>query len=231
MICPNCGYNAKDTDRFCVKCATRLVPIEAAPVVEQAKAAAAAAEDSIDSIDNAVEDKIDTAVNAAEQAVNNAEARAVESINEAASAAEHAAEEAKANAEAVFNQEPAKPFEPPIPTALPTAPKPAAEQVKPVIEAAQPAECSRLCKPLTTWGFIWRILLFCIPIFNMIPLFVMAFASGINKNSRSFARAVLILMLVLFALAACGIIYALAAFGTDAITNYINNLWNAIIGM
>ncbi|MBR5948440.1 MAG: zinc-ribbon domain-containing protein [Clostridia bacterium] len=52
------------------------------------------------------------------------------------------------------------------------------------------------CRPLSTWGFIWRTLLFCIPVVNLIFLFVFAFADGINENSRSYARSWLILMLV-----------------------------------
>lgn len=47
-------------------------------------------------------------------------------------------------------------------------------------------------KPLSTWSFIWRKLLFMIPIVNIVVLFVFAFAEGINKNSRSYARAALI---------------------------------------
>lgn len=52
------------------------------------------------------------------------------------------------------------------------------------------------CRPLSTWGFTWRTLLFCIPVVNLIFLFVFAFADGINENSRSYARSWLILLLV-----------------------------------
>lgn len=37
-------------------------------------------------------------------------------------------------------------------------------------------------KPLSTWSFIWRKLLFMIPIVNIVVLFVFAFAEGINKT-------------------------------------------------
>lgn len=52
------------------------------------------------------------------------------------------------------------------------------------------------CKPLSTWGFIWRSIVFCIPVIGLIVMFVMAFAKGINENSRSFARCCLIFLLI-----------------------------------
>lgn len=59
-------------------------------------------------------------------------------------------------------------------------------------------------KPLSVWGYLWRMFLFAIPVLGLIPMFVLAFADGINKNSRNFSRAVLICLLILFVIAIAG---------------------------
>lgn len=84
-------------------------------------------------------------------------------------------------------------------------------------------------KPLSTWSFIWRKLLFMIPIVNIIVLFVFAFAEGINKNSRSYARAALIGLLtaaVLFAAAA-----VLCYLYTDEIIGWVRSLVEKLMSM
>ena len=87
---------------------------------------------------------------------------------------------------------------------------------------------SRQDKPLTTWGYLWRIFVAGLPIIGIIPLFVWAFASGVNKNSRGFARAVLIILLVLFALLLCGVILALVFYDKEQIADYFKNILTAI---
>ena len=52
------------------------------------------------------------------------------------------------------------------------------------------------CRPLSTWGFVWRAMLFMIPILSIVFLFIFAFADGVNENSRSYARARLIYLLI-----------------------------------
>lgn len=52
------------------------------------------------------------------------------------------------------------------------------------------------CRPISTWGFVWRTLLFMIPVLGLVLMFVFAFANGINENSRSYARSALILTLL-----------------------------------
>lgn len=84
-------------------------------------------------------------------------------------------------------------------------------------------------KPLSTWSFIWRKLLFMIPIVNIVALFVFAFAEGINKNSRSYARAALIGLLtaaVLFAAAA-----VLCYLYTDEIIGWVRSLVEKLMSM
>lgn len=61
-------------------------------------------------------------------------------------------------------------------------------------------------KPLSAWSYIWRELIFLIPIVNIIALFIFAFAEGINKNSRSFARSRLIFALIITLMFIAGVI-------------------------
>ena len=70
------------------------------------------------------------------------------------------------------------------------------EQTAPVQKRTKKKRDMAPCRPLSTWGFIWRTLLFCIPVVSLIFLFVFAFADGINENSRSYARSWLILLLI-----------------------------------
>ena len=58
-------------------------------------------------------------------------------------------------------------------------------------------ESDLFVKPMSTWSYIWREIIFLIPIVNIIMLFIFAFAEGINKNSRSFARSRLIYALLI----------------------------------
>ena len=61
-------------------------------------------------------------------------------------------------------------------------------------------------KPLSTWSYIWREFVFLIPIVNIVVLFILAFAEGINKNSRSFARSRLIYALIITVALIIGVI-------------------------
>lgn len=203
MICPKCGHEGRETDRFCVKCATKLVP-----TADEIDAAAEAAAAELENLDAPFEQ-------AAERA-----AAEIDTLDEA------------------FGEIPSAPLpEEPIPFAEPIPQEPVqapvfAEPVKlpDEIEPAtlQPAE-EGSSKPLTTWGFVWRTLLFMIPVFCMIPLFVMAFASGINKNSRSYARSVLIFMLVALLLLLGGAAALFVIFnGQDVITGVKDWLVNLL---
>lgn len=92
-----------------------------------------------------------------------------------------------------------KPEQPP---AAPAAPKPvpapyvntAAAGTKPVKEKVK--RDMSPCKPLSTWSFVWRSLLFMIPVIGIIFMFVFAYSKGINENSKSHARSWLIFLLI-----------------------------------
>ncbi len=48
-------------------------------------------------------------------------------------------------------------------------------------------------KPLQTWKFVGMLILTGIPLINLIMVLIWSFSGGFNKNTRNFARAVLIL--------------------------------------
>ena len=67
-------------------------------------------------------------------------------------------------------------------------------------------------KPISAWGYVGLMLLYCVPILGIIMLFVHAFR-GKNINVRNFAKSyfiqfviAFILYIVLIVLALCGII-------------------------
>lgn len=84
------------------------------------------------------------------------------------------------------------------------------------------------CKPISTWGFVWRTLLFLIPIVGLIFLFVFAFADGINENSRSYARSCLILLLIGAIIVVIGAVlcYIFKGSITDWFVRFSENLRN-----
>ena len=247
MICSKCGYVAKDNDRFCIRCGSPLrmpePPVKApeavsAPEVCEPAAAEPAAP--------AVEDKPEVPeMILAEDIPAGAEAEVKEAEAEVKEAAAEIKEAAEPVREMPVVEDPPMPEVPVEPVraeapAAPVIPVKPAEPVKPVkpaepvkADAAAEAACadSRLEKPLSVWGYIWRIVFFSIPVLCIIPLFIMAFSSGINKNSKHFAAAVLILKLVAV-LACIGIlIYILLTTEPTVISNYINQTLEKLRGM
>ena len=209
MNCPNCGLAAQESDKFCIGCGTPLrrpAPVE--EVKESVREAAAAAPEEIKEAAKAAPE---TAAKELDRAMNEAEAAFAPAP--------------------VLTAEPVVP-EAPAPVQQPVQPAPVQQPVQPA-PVQQPApvngetcgcKTTKLDKPLSVWGYIWRILLFCIPILGIIPLFVMAFSKGVNKNSKHFASAILILILVALLAAIGGAIYLLITNDPATINEYINNL-------
>ena len=77
-----------------------------------------------------------------------------------------------------------------------------------------PVQRDRTDAPLSTWGYMWRSLVFAIPVVGIVFLFVFAFASGINKNSKHYASAMIIWGLIGIALLITATILFFA-FGLD----------------
>lgn len=142
-------------------------------------------------------------------------------------------------------EEPAEPIEPAaledepvifVPTAVPeeTEPvkaieeEPAEEPVKtPPVRERRPLPRNE--RPLSTWGFLWRSLLFMIPVINIIPLFVFAFAKGVNKNSKNFASAVLIIMLICLILVVAAVMLVMIYSDPKVVSDFIEKyFWISI---
>lgn len=84
------------------------------------------------------------------------------------------------------------------------------------------------CRPLSTWGFVWRTLLFMLPVIGLVFLFVFAFADGVNENGRSYARSCLILLLVFVIILIAGAVlcYIFRDGITDWFLRFSENLRN-----
>ena len=231
MNCPNCGLAAQETDKFCIGCGAPLrkpepevpSPIEipeAAPIEEAVNEAAALPQEAANELTDAVAE--------AEQVF------APEPVLKAEPVIETPVIETPVVETPVVPAAPVAPVVPvaPVEQVKPVQPEPVKpvqpEPVKPAapVKPEQPVR-SKLDKPLSTWGYIWRIILFAIPVLGIIPMFVMAFSKGINKNSKHFASAILILLLIAFVLAIAGVIYLFCTHDpatiNDMISNFINN--------
>ncbi len=217
MNCPNCGTSANENDRFCVNCGTLLRKPQ--PVAEPAAKEAASGEPVIIPAANEPEPDFKADI---EKASTEVKAAIKQTEASPAEAAKTAAEASRPVITAV---------EAPKPEPVPEPSKPAIGQVQtvevssPSVESDAEVFKNRIYKPLSTWGYIWRILLFAIPIINIIPLFIMAFSSGINKNSKHFASATLILMLLGLVGLVVGGALLIANTDPDTITQFINRVF------
>lgn len=117
-------------------------------------------------------------------------------------------------------QSPAPPPPPPGYEASVQTPPPPPPACKPAVQAASPPPQSYVpqpaygiqaqpgSEPLRVGQYIGMFLLMCIPILNIILLFVWSFGSSANLNKKNFARASLILsaIMLIFWLIAGGLI-------------------------
>lgn len=200
MFCENCGSQLPEGSKFCLNCGAKAAVEEAA---------AAAVEES---------------------------AAATETIE--ATAAE--SEPATVGPEPVYEQTiqpPAPQPEPVIPVPQPVQAAPASQpapQPRPVQPAPQPqtyqqpvppvsqpaiAQKPEKVNPLSAWKFIGILLLEGIPVIGFIMILVWSFGKSFNKNTRSYARAVLILGLIKFGFVLAFVIINWA---------FVSYVWNSI---
>lgn len=246
MICPNCGKEAADGALFCTGCGGRLDNL---PKQEKMTAS-----ENSNNDDSSVMDAVFTS-DAADRthetnsentvAENNDVAGADENGGERLRAAIHTFEQPDRDVKAAADTRQYSPntyirnfgsyAQPSVGAANEDNLKaqPANEISTEKDKNAAPCESAAAVqppvKPLSTWSFIWRKLLFMIPIVNIVALFVFAFAEGINKNSRSYARAALIGLLtaaVLFAVAA-----VLCYLYTNEIIGWVRSLVEKLMSM
>ena len=65
---------------------------------------------------------------------------------------------------------------------------------------------------------------------NIIPLFVMAFSSGINKNSKNFASGVLVLMLIGLIIGIGVLVYFLITTDPAVLLDNIKKAISSLVG-
>lgn len=183
MFCEKCGNQMPDDSKFCLSCG----------------APAAGAE------------SVQEAAPIVETAVNNV----TETVTEVSSAVEQPA----APAQPVPQPEPVQPVSQPAPVRPePTqAPQAAPQQafVQPTQNQyyQQPSapEKPEKVAPLKTWKFLGMFILSGIPLIGFIMILVWSFSSSFNKNTKSFARAILILWIIGLVLSIIGVIINWAA--------------------
>lgn len=195
MTCPNCGKATYEGALFCTGCGARLniiteAPAENADVLnpsDLAEAAPPAPEcaEHVCADDNECPEPAETPVEYVRDDLD-------EAAEETSSASERIADAGEPNAVPRATGPDKSHRVPPAASAL------SDQTVSPPVAPApvRPKEIQQDMRPLSAWSFIWREFVFFIPIVNIVVLFVMAFANGININSRSFARSRLIYMLI-----------------------------------
>ena len=206
MICPHCGKEAADGALFCTGCGGRLDNL---PKQEKMTAS-----ENSNNDDSSVMDAVFTS-DAADGTHETNSGNTVAENSGVAGADENSGERMSAANDNNLKAQPANRI--------------STEKNKNAAPCESAAAVQPPVKPLSTWSFIWRKLLFMIPIVNIVVLFVFAFAEGINKNSRSYARAALIGLLtaaVLFAAAA-----VLCYLYTDEIIGWVRSLVEKLMSM
>lgn len=212
MICPNCGKEAADGALFCTGCGGRLDNLP-----KQEKMTASENSNNSNNSNNDDSSVMD-AVFTSDAANGTHETNSGNTIAEnsgVAGADENSGERMSAANDDNLKAQPINGI--------------STEKDKNAAPCESAAAVQPPVKPLSTWSFIWRKLLFMIPIVNIVVLFVFAFAEGINKNSRSYARAALIGLLtaaLLFAAAA-----VLCYIYTDEIIGWVRSLVEKLMSM
>lgn len=179
MNCPNCGKETYEDALFCTGCGARLNIIDA-PSVESADTY------DVDAAKAESPEQECAEFVCADEAENAAYAQAASDTIDTEPG--YAPERGDSNATAPMHEKP---------HSYAAAQNAAAAQPIAAAAASRPKQVPQDSSPLSTWGFFWREFLSLIPFINIIVLFILAFANGINVNSRSFARSRLIYMLIL----------------------------------
>lgn len=173
MFCEKCGNQMPDDSKFCLNCEAQNEVAQPVQDVEQEAAAG-----------------VDTAPAA---------------VSEAAADAQPVVEQESAPAQVKTQVEPVK-AAPPVQEAPPVKPAPQTSNVPPAGQAyQQPVPPTQQyvvepkpekVNPLATWKFIGMFILNGIPVIGLIMVLVWSFSSSFNRNTKSFARAILILRII-----------------------------------
>lgn len=211
MTCPNCGKETYEGALFCTGCGARLNIITEAPAENADALNPACPSEAVSPAPECAEFVCADDDKCPKPTETSAEP-ACDGLAEAAAEPSSASEGIAAPGAPIPNKVCSNPTVASAPSSSPVPPS--------VSAPAKPKETQQDIRPLSTWSFIWREFIFFIPIVNIIVLFVMAFANGINVNSRSFARSRLIYMLIFTLLFIAAAVFAVIHI--NSISMYLN---------
>jgi len=191
MFCENCGKQLPEGAKFCLNCGAKVEAAAAANTAQEESAVAA-----------------DVAEN---EAVNSAVAGAG---SETAQASGQQAAQAEMPQAAPVQPEPEKRPPQAAPAQQSPQPKPVQPsyqpqgQKPPVAQTDMYAAPKKVEKtePLSFWKFFGMLILQWIPIIGFIMILVWSFGSSFNRNTKNYARAVLVLGIISFTLIVAGFI-------------------------
>lgn len=181
MFCENCGSKLPEGVKFCMNCGAKAASNE--PANEKAAQEAAAVTETTPAAEMPPVDY------ASPEARESSSAQAAAPIID-----ERAEQEPAAAKEPAAAQQPA--------SAQPAYTGPAPSQAAPdPARTAQPQQYtsrSEKTAPLGILTYLGMMIVLCIPVIGFIMVLVWSFGGSFNRNTRNFARAILILMIIGF---------------------------------
>lgn len=184
MNCPNCGKETFEGALYCMGCGGRVDGKEVAAEISM----------PADALETIIDQQVDAAKEVSVDEKNNEDEK--KSLNETFKETE--VRKPALFSEAAGEEESGKR----------ARRKKTAEEIEDKVrEAKKIKSIPRIAKPIKSFGFFWREIVCLIPLVNIIVLFVLAFAEGININSRSYARAKLIKYLIFILCLSAGTVF------------------------
>ena len=200
MFCENCGNPIPEDSKFCLNCGAKAAGAQSEGQVLQETAVAA------DAIQVDALPAVDTVKPATEPIQNEPQPMPVQPAPQA---------------------RPVQPAPQPEPARYaPSQPAPQVQTYQQPIPQAQPYQqpvAMKNEKVLPIWKYIGMMLLTGIPILGFIMILVWSFGSSFNKNTRNYARAILILGIIGFVLAIVTLIVNWAAI--QYFMDYFNSMY------
>lgn len=169
MFCENCGSKLPDGSKFCMNCGAKTASDGLA--IEKAAQEAAVAADTTAAAEMSAVDQV-----LPEARKSSSDQAGVPIIDKQPAQQPEAA------------QQPAAAYTQPPPQAAPRYAQPA----QPSVAAPVPEKT----EPLGVLKYLGIMIVTCIPILGFIMILVWSFSSSFNRNTRNFARALLILWII-----------------------------------